>query len=417
MSDETPAACQGETAPKYLSRFQFQGRGGGMRATGAESPGAARIAGRTVEREATAPSHVPSVWLLMGHRAGDNTQVHALGEALGWGFEEKRFVYKKYERVLNLPFMATLAGVAQDRSSVLLPPWPDLVITAGRRNEPIARWIKAHSGDRTKLVHVGRPWARLDRWDLVVTTPQYRLPKGPTVLHNEAPLHRVTRERLANAALEWAPRVTQLPRPYVTVLAGGPSGPYPFDPNSGARLARQASELAGKRGGSLLVTTSARTPAATVDALFGGVTVPAMLYRWRRDDAENPFFGFLALADAIIVTGDSVSMMTEACATGQPVYFYDTGEGKTSMREPPAPTSTPLRWWEHVSLAHLQAFIYRQTMKVGPTRLTRDIRIVQQRLVESGRAAWLGEGEPSGNPPPLEDVARAAARVRALFAS
>ena len=332
MSDETPAACQGETAPKYLSRFQFQGRGGGMRATGAESPGAARIAARTIEREMPAPSHVPSVWLLMGHRAGDNTQVHALGEALGWGFEEKRFVYKKYERVLNLPFMTTLAGVAQDRSSVLLPPWPDLVITAGRRNEPIARWIKAHSGGRTKLVHVGRPWARLDRWDLVVTTPQYRLPKGPTVVHNEAPLHRVTRERLADAALEWAPRVAQLPRPYVTVLAGGPSGPYPFDPSSGARLARQASELAGKRGGSLLVTTSARTPAATVDALFGGITVPAMSYRWRRDDADNPFFGFLALADAIIVTGDSVSMMTEACATGRPVYFYDTGEGKTSMR-------------------------------------------------------------------------------------
>jgi mitochondrial fission protein ELM1 len=387
-----------------------------MRATGAESLGSALLTSRTIERPATAVSAAPSVWLLMGHRAGDNTQVHALGEALGWPFEEKRFVYKKYERVLNLPFTATLAGVVQSRSAVLLPPWPDLVITAGRRNEPIARWIKAQSGGRTKLVQIGRPWARLDRWDLVVTTPQYRLPQGPTVLHNEAPLHRVTRERLADAALEWTSRVAQLPRPYVTVLAGGPSGPYPFDPVSGSRLARQASELAGKRGGSLLVTTSARTPAATVDALFGGITVPSILYRWRRDDPDNPFFGFLALADAIIVTGDSVSMMTEACATGQPVYFYDTGEGKTSMREPPAPTSVPLRWWEHFSLPYIQAFIYRQTMKLGPTRLTRDIRIVQRRLVESGRAAWLGDGEPSGDPPPLEDVARAAARVRELFA-
>ena len=80
---------------------------------------------------------------------------------------------------------------------------------------------------------------------------------------------------------------------------GGPSGPYPFDPKSGAKLARQASELASKRGGSLLMTTSARTPAATIEALFVAVTVPSMLYRWRRDDAENPFFGFLALADAI----------------------------------------------------------------------------------------------------------------------
>lgn len=362
-----------------------------------------------------APTPAPRVWLLMGHRAGDNTQVQALGEALAWPFEVKRFVYKTYERILNLPFMATLAGVDASRSSVLAPPWPDLVLTAGRRNEPIARWIKERSGGRTKLVHVGRPWAALARWDLVVTTPQYRLPQGPTVLHNEAPLHRVTPERLALAAAEWGPRVAHLPRPYVTVLAGGPSGPYPFDAASGAKLAREASALAAQRGGSLLVTTSARTPGPTIDALFGGVTVPSMLYRWRRDEPDNPFFGFLALADSIVVTADSVSMMTEACATGRPVYFYDTGEGKTSMREPQAPPSTPDTIWRHLSPAYVKAFVYRQTMKVGPTRLTRDIRIVQRRLVESGRAAWLGDGEPAANAPPLGDVERAAARVRALL--
>jgi hypothetical protein len=387
-----------------------------MRATnaiGAVTSGAPAAA--NAPATSSAAERAPRVWLLMGHRAGDNTQVLALGEALGWPFEIKRFVYKPWERLLNLPFMATLAGVAKEQSSPLAPPWPDLIITAGRRNEPIARWIKRQAGGRPRLVHVGRPWARLDRWDLVVTTPQYRLPKGPTVLHNDAPLHRVTPERLARAALEWGPRVAHLPRPYITVLAGGPSGPYPFDPVSGAKLARQASELAEKRGGSLLVTTSARTPAATIDALSGGITAPAMFYRWRRDDPENPFFGFLALADAIVVTADSVSMMTEACATGRPVYFYDTGEGKTSMREPPTPPSRPLAWWHRLSAAYAKAVIYRWTMVVGPTRLTRDIRIVQRRLVESGRAAWLGDGEPAGHPPPLEDIARAAGRVRALF--
>jgi len=411
-------ACQTGAAPRYLPRTETSGRGGGMRAThaiGAVVSGAPAAA--EVPSTSSASARVAGVWLLMGHRAGDNTQVLALGEALGWPFEVKRFAYKPYERFLNLPFMATLAGVVKSQSSALAPPWPDLVLTAGRRNEPIARWIKRAAGGRTRLVHVGRPWARLDRWDLVVTTPQYRLPHGPTVLHNEAPLHRVTPERLAKAAREWGPRVAHLPRPYIAVLAGGPSGPYPFDPVSGAKLARQASELAEKRGGSLLITTSARTPAATTDALFAGVTVPSMLYPWRRDDPENPFFGFLALADAIVVTADSVSMMTEACATGMPVYFYDTGEGKTSMREPQTPPSTPLAWWQHLSPAFAKALVYRWTMRLGPTRLTRDIRIVQRRLVESGRAAWLGDGEPAGNPPPLEDVARAAQRVRGLFAA
>jgi mitochondrial fission protein ELM1 len=371
-------------------------------------------------KDETVPSprrgHAPSVWLLMGHRAGDNSQVQALGEALGWPFEIKRFAYHSWERLVNWPFTATLAGVVKERSSALGPPWPELVISAGRRNEPIARWIRARArrsdGARVRLVHVGRPWARIERWDLVVTTPQYRLPHLPNVLHNETPLHRVTPGRLLEAGARWRGRLSYLPRPWVAVLAGGPSGPYPFDADSGARLARGASELAAKAGGSLLITTSARTPKDAIEKLFGGVTVPAFLYRWREDDRENPYFAFLSLADQLVVTGDSVSMMTEACATGKPVFLFDTGEGHFSMRER---HGAGLPWWRTLDRQHAKAFVYRETMRWGPSRLTRDIRIVQQLLVESGRAAWLGEGIPAASPPPLYDVERAAARVRALF--
>src|SRR5690554_6857864 len=168
----------------------------------------------------------PRVWLLMGHRAGDNSQVQALGEALGWPFEIKRFVYQPWERLVNLPFASTLAGVVKERSSSLGPPWPDLVISAGRRNEPIARWIRRHADRPVRLVHVGRPWAALESWDLVVTTPQYRLPRLANVLHNETPLHRVTPERLQEAAAVWEARLAHLPRPRIAVLAGGRSGPY-----------------------------------------------------------------------------------------------------------------------------------------------------------------------------------------------
>ena len=68
-----------------------------------------------------------------------------------------------------------------------------------------------------------------------------------------------------------------------------------------------------------------------------------------------------------------------------------------------------------LSRPHLKAFVYRTTMKTGPRRLTRDIRIVQSLLVESGRAAWLGDGRPSPDAPPLRDLERAVARVRGLF--
>lgn len=374
---------------------------------------------------AQAPSEAPLVWLLMGNRAGDNSQVLGLGEALGWRLEEKHFVYTSYEKLVNLPFGAHLLGVVGDRSSPIEPPWPDLVISAGRKNEPIARYIRKVADEPVRLVHVGRPWARVETWDLVVTTPQYRLPNAPNVLHNDTPLHRVTRERLDRAADAWRDRVSHLPRPYVAVLAGGNSGPYPFDRASGARLAKEADALAKGLGGSILATTSARTLPETAEALYDGIESPGILYRWKKNDPDNPFFAFLGLADHVIVTADSVSMMAEACATGRPVYLYDTGEGRTSMKHNP--------WLDGLDEAddtaagdaggfrlfnrwHLKAHIYRLTMRLGPRRLTRDIRIVQRLLVDSGRAVWLGDGKPTTASRPLDDVERAVERVRALFA-
>ena len=369
----------------------------------------------------------------MGNRAGDNSQVLGLGEALGWPLVQKHFVYTRYEKLVNLPFGAHLLGVVKAQSSAIEPPWPDLVISAGRKNEPIARFIRAEAaraGKHVRLIHVGRPWARPATWDLVVTTPQYRLPHDPNILHNETPLHRVTRARLDEAAKAWADRVEHLPRPRIAVLAGGHSGPYPFDRASGERLAKQLEALVAEIGGSLLVTTSARTLDETTDALFAGIHSPSILYRWKKNDPDNPFFAFLGLADRVVVTADSVSMMTEACATGRYVYLYDTGEGITSMKRNPfldgeeedAPGSeghsgdadgTGRR--RRFDRAHFNAWIYRLGMRMGPQRLTRDIRIVQQLLIDSDRAIWLGDGHPKALPRPLDDMPRAVARVRALF--
>lgn len=277
----------------------------------------------------------PVVWVLMGQKAGDNSQVLALAEGAGWPFEVKRFVHQPYELATNLALGTTLAGVIKSKSSPLEAPWPDLVLSAGRRNEPIARWIRdraAADGHRVRLVHVGRPWSGLDLFDLIVTTPQYRLPRRPNVLENRTPLHRVTRDRLDDEAARWEDRLAHLPKPHVAVVIGGSSGPYSFDHAAAARLAEQASALAARKGGSLLVTTSARTPLATVETFCQNVSVPTYFFRWSKDARENPYFAFLGLAEDIVVTGDSMSMLTEACAAGRPVHIFDLGEGRNAMR-------------------------------------------------------------------------------------
>lgn len=367
-----------------------------------------------------APVPAPCVWALASPRAGDASQVIALAEALGWPFEVKRFRLRPYELLVAPPFRASAAGVRKDASSTIAPPWPDLVIASGRENEPIARWIRQQSGGRTRIVHVGRPWGGLDGYDLVVTTPQYRLPRRANVLHNTAPLHRITRQRLDEAAAAWAERLEHLPRPLIAVLVGGSSGPYALTRRGGERLARQASELATRLGGSLVVTTSARTPEDAVEALEAGITCPSLLYRWRRGDKDNPYFAFLGAADQIIVTADSVSMMTEACATGKPVHLFDLGVGWSSMRAslglPGEAAAARPRLGEWLHDFDLKARFYRFVLQHAPARVTRDIRLIHADLVASGRATWLGEPLRTASPPPLDDKARAVARVRALMA-
>lgn len=359
----------------------------------------------------------------MGHKAGDNTQVLALAEALDWPFEIKKFAYRKSELLTNRLLGDTLAGVVRQASSRLIPPWPDLVISAGRRNEPIARWIHRQSGGTNRLVHIGRPWAPLERFDLIVTTPQYLLPNCDNLVRNLLPLHRVTEERLVAAAKLWAPRFDDLPRPWFAVLLGGDSGPFVFTPEKGACLGYQINQMARIAGGSALVSDSARTPEATFAAFQSKLDVPAYVYRWRFSSGEeNPYFGYLALADSIVATGESMSMLTEACATGKPLQIFDLSDSRARYHNNgkqvivDRPVDKP--WWRFSHNFRFKPLSHRLAMYWGPRRMRRDIGAIQDRLVASGRASWSGEIIPSGDGRkiPPDDLDRAVARVRGLFA-
>lgn len=342
------------------------------------------------------------VWGLLNHRAGENGQILALTEALRFPFEIKRFHYRPF--VPYLALSASLLGIDPSRSSPLEPPWPDIVITASARNEPIAFWIKkeaAKDGQEVKIVHIGRPWQRLEKFDLIITTPQYRLPKRENVLHNQATLYPVFPERLAKEAERFAPLLQDLPRPWTAVLIGGSSGPYVMDKRAIYRLGQLLNDHIWQRGGSLLITTSARTPEKVTRWLEEVVVVPYRLYRWQRNDPDNPYFAFLGLADEIVVTADSASMLTEACATRKPVYLFDFEELSS-------------RWPR--SLDHLRGMVYRFGMRWAPQRLTRDLTLFHRNLIEERRVVPLGGQWPKGwTPPPLGDLERAVMRVRQLL--
>lgn len=333
---------------------------------------------------------------MRSYRAGENSQLMALANRLGYDCDIKELHYRATGFIPNLLRQSTLAGIDPARSSSLQPPWPDLILSAGLRNEPVCRWIKSRSGGKTRLVHIGRPWAGLEHFDLVITTPQYRLPEHPHVLHNELTLHNVTEQRLARAAEKWKPCFSHLPEPWYAVLIGGSSGPYALGTRAASCLGKAANRLAASGNGSLLVTTSSRTPKHLVTHFRNNVTVPSELFEWSEGNGENPYLGFLALARGIVVTADSVAMLSEACATGKAVYIFDPGRCK------------------HHDL-QAGSVLYRCMMKMGPRRLSRDTSLVHRQQIDAGRAAWLGDPFTGRHAARPRDMDRALERVGSLL--
>src|SRR5690606_33212554 len=146
-----------------------------------------------------------------------------------------------WRRLPRVVIGASLLSVDRARSSPLVPPWPDLVISIGHRSAHAARWIRRQSGGRTRLVVLGRPRAPLGLFDLVVTTPQYGLPRRANVIHNLMPLHHVEADRLDEAAAHWSPRLAHLPKPRFALLVGGASSPYRMDAAAAGDLGRRTS--------------------------------------------------------------------------------------------------------------------------------------------------------------------------------
>jgi mitochondrial fission protein ELM1 len=351
------------------------------------------------------PASTPRVWLVSGYRAGERNQIIALAEALGWPYQHKQLGYRSTEFLSSLFHSSGLRGIRLDESSPLQPPWPDLVISAGMRNEPVVRWIQAQSGRRARLVHIGRPWARLKNFDLLITTPQYRMPERSNILHNTTTLHRVTAARLAFEADAWRAGYARLPGPYLGVILGGHSGPYTFGENTSALMAQRINTLAAGMNASVLATSSARTPEKALHAFERHLSVPYDLYRWRANDTANPYFGILALSEALVVTADSISMLSEACATGKPLYMAELAGCGFPMRADS----------ELAGDFRFSACTYSALMRFAHPRLSRDLRLVHRGLIDQGRAVWLGEAFDCPPPPPPDEIGRAVSRVKALF--
>ncbi len=267
------------------------------------------------------------VWALTTGEAGAAGQAEGLAAAVGRPYEVRTV---RLRRPWSwLPAHRQAPGLLQyGLDERLGPPWPELLITCGRKSASVSVAVRRAAGGRCFTVHIQNPRVPLRHFDLVVP-PRHDGVSGPNVVATRVALHRLTPEALAAAGETWRSRFADL---NVAVLLGGRSRSHRFTPETLEVLADGLARLEGP----VAVTASRRTEPAVIAELKARLPEA-----WFWDGTGcNPYPGMLALARHIVVTEDSVSMTSEAVSTGKPVYAARMAGGnprlarfQTALRE------------------------------------------------------------------------------------
>lgn len=266
-------------------------------------------------------------WTLTDGNAGNLRQAHALAAALGrpardWALQARAPWRWLAPRVLPGAAQAFGGGFARALAGA-----PELAIGCGRQAALATRLLR---GRGARAVQILDPRIATRHWDVVIA-PEHDGLEGGNVIRMLGSLHPVDDAWLDEARRTFTALAT-LPQPRTALLLGGSSAHARFDPAMADAVAGRLQRVVEAEGGCLLVTTSRRTPAEVTARLRQRFAGRAGLVWSGPGDGTNPYPGLLACADRIVCTADSVNMLSEACATGLPVFVAGLDEVKGRPR-------------------------------------------------------------------------------------
>lgn len=256
-------------------------------------------------------------WTLTDGAAGNVRQAEALARALHRPARACTLLARSpWKQVAPRWLPGAVQAFGRDFAAALAQP-PELAIGCGRQAALATRLLRARGA---LAVQVLDPRIAPRHWDLVIAPEHDRL-RGANVLSLLGSLNPVDEAWLASARQAFA-KLGTLPAPRIAVLVGGPTPQAALDLEDIEATLAPVDAKARATGGTVLVTTSRRTPPVIIDALRCRYAAGPHRVWAGEQDGPNPYAGLLAWADAIVCTPDSVNMLSEACATQAPVFVH-----------------------------------------------------------------------------------------------
>jgi len=264
-----------------------------------------------------------SIWLLLDDRDGNCSQVLGIEQALNIKCIKKKFQYNFLSRLPNIFLQNTIAHIKFSDRKQFKAPWPKVIIGCGRKSAPIGLWIKKQSNNYSKYIQIMWPSYPYKNIDLVFTPYHDEIKNKNNVIEILTAPNIFNEKLIYESYNKWNNKFGALVSPKISVIIGGDTKKHKLSINHIKVLFKNINNILIDKG-SVMISSSRRTSKESLIQIKKEIKdLKFKTIFWDvKDNTPNPYRGFLAHADLIIVTGDSVSICSEVCSAGKPLLIY-----------------------------------------------------------------------------------------------
>jgi mitochondrial fission protein ELM1 len=262
------------------------------------------------------------IWVLNDDRIGSNKQATMIASTLSNNYIIKNIKYNSFIKLPNFIRGASLIGVNKESSDNISDDLPDIIISAGRRLSCVALNIK-NRNKNIKIITILNPNYNFNKFDLIIL-PIHDNITGKNIINCIGSFVSFDNEKIKLELKKWDGVLNKYKKPLITILIGGDTKNKKFSPKKINTIIDI--KLKNEEIPTLLITTSRRTSNSCITSInekLSQTQLKYFLYDWNKNQGQNnPYLAMLWNADYLLITGDSISMICEACGTGKPVYIY-----------------------------------------------------------------------------------------------
>lgn len=274
------------------------------------------------------------IWILADDRPGNYSQ--ALGLAGEIDFEHKivNISYGNFAILPNLFLRSSIRGLNKETKKSLsnMSYYPKVIIAAGRRAAPVSLYLKEKSGNRTKIIQIMNPGISHKKFDCIILPRHDRIKKSYTnVIRSIGALTKINNSAIEYEVEKFSKIIkTDKNKKKIALLIGGDSKNTKFDSESAKTLSDRVARIAKNMDAEIFIINSRRTPEKAMKTIIGNLDKKKSSYQFfdfnTTSKKDNPYYALIGMADYFVVTGDSVSMISEVCSLEKSVYIYDNAK-------------------------------------------------------------------------------------------